>query len=91
MELDVELDKNYLEITNEKQSHDSQMLNKLIKKNTFEKLNFKIEELVDLIITNIHNGYKPLYLGINVEYKFSLELNNLSIFTKFSFFLIISK
>lgn len=77
MELDIEIDKNYLEITNEKQSHNSQMLNKFIKKDTFNKLDFKIEELVDLISNKIHNGYKPLYLGQTVEYMFWLEPNNM--------------
>lgn len=76
MELEFELEKNYLEIFNEKQSHNSQMLNKLIEKNTLNKLNFKIDDLVDLISNKLHNGYKPLYLGKTVEYSFYVQENN---------------
>lgn len=76
MELELELEKNYLEILNDKPSHNSQMLNKFIEKNTLNKLNFNIDDLVDLIANNLHNGYKPLYLGKTVEYTFFIEPNN---------------
>lgn len=76
MELEFELEKNYLELLNETPSHSSQMLNKFIEKNTLNKLNFQIDDLVDLISNNLHNGYKPLYLGKTVEYIFYVQENN---------------
>lgn len=76
MELKFELEKNYLELLNEIPSHNSQMLNKFIEKNTLNKLNFNIDDLVDLISNKLHNGYKPLYLGKTVEYIFYVQENN---------------
>lgn len=76
MELEFELEKNYLELLNETPSHNSQMLNKFIEKNTLNKLNFQIDDLVDLISNNLHHGYKPLYLGKSVEYSFYVQENN---------------
>ena len=32
--------------------------------------------MIDIISNNLQNGYKPLYLGKNVEYKFYIEPNN---------------
>lgn len=76
MELEFELEKNYLELLNEIPSHSSQMLNNFIEKNTLNKLNFNIDDLVDLISNKLHNGYKPLYLGKTVEYSFYVQENN---------------
>lgn len=76
MELELEFEKNYLELLNEIPSHSSQMLNKFIEKNTLNKLNFNIDDLVDLISNKLYNGYKPLYLGKTVEYSFYVQENN---------------
>ena len=71
-----EIEKNYLELLTEKPNKNSATLNKDINVNILNKLNIKIKDLIDIISNNLQNGYKPLYLGKNVEYTFYIQPDN---------------